>query len=182
MCNLVAVIIETFKLQCLHICNSVVWFKNILQHVLKLEKTASQNTVFLFCFHLIPIFLHVPQWLTLKYFYTVSSGVPNFPGFVCVGLIDVQMFHSGSDTRREEPRQDWMDKVTYDDQQCEKETDGFIFTQQVFKVNTQVEKQCFNQTVHIELIKLMYTHCAFSLPPMHQLHYCFHIGLTGGFS
>nr|XP_040043825.1 H-2 class I histocompatibility antigen, Q9 alpha chain-like isoform X3 [Gasterosteus aculeatus aculeatus] len=99
--------------------------------------------------------LHGAAALThsMKYFYTGSSGVPNFPEFVSVGLVDeVEFVHYDSNTRRAEPRQDWMSRVTEDDPQFwKRETENFMGHQQVFKANIETAKQRFNQTggVHI---------------------------------
>ncbi len=85
---------------------------------------------------------------SLKYFYTASSGVPNFPEFVIVGMVDeVQMFHYDSNTRRAEPKQDWMTEVTADDPQYwERQTEASVLHQHLFKVNIEIAKQRFNQT------------------------------------
>ncbi|KAK1880394.1 Major histocompatibility complex class I-related protein [Dissostichus eleginoides] len=90
---------------------------------------------------------------SLKYFHTASSGVPNFPEFVAVGLVDeVEMMHYDSNTKRAEPKQDWMSKITdKDPDYWEEEAQGLVGAQQIYKVNIETLKQRFNQTggVHI---------------------------------
>uniref|UniRef100_A0A667YW24 Ig-like domain-containing protein n=1 Tax=Myripristis murdjan TaxID=586833 RepID=A0A667YW24_9TELE len=111
-------------------------------------------------FVLLLLFCHVasPVLHSLKYFYTASSGVPNFPEFVVVGLVDgVQMVHYDSNTQRAEGKQDWMEKVTADDPQyLKKETQRFLADQQTFKVSFDTLKKRFSQTGGVHIIQWMY--------------------------
>nr|ADO34856.1 MHC class Ia antigen [Dicentrarchus labrax] len=95
---------------------------------------------------------------SLKYFYTGSSGVPNFPEYVSVGLVDdVQISHCDSNTMRNEPKQDWMSRVTADRADYwETQTQLCLGHQQSFKANIEILKQRFNQTGGVHIAQLMY--------------------------
>uniref|UniRef100_A0A668AUR6 Ig-like domain-containing protein n=1 Tax=Myripristis murdjan TaxID=586833 RepID=A0A668AUR6_9TELE len=111
-------------------------------------------------FILLFLFCHVasPVLHSLKYFYTASSGVPNFPEFVAVGLVDdVPMSHYDSNTQREEPKQDWMEKVKGDDAgYWDRQTQISQADQQTFKVRIDTAKKRFNQTGGVHIVQNMY--------------------------
>ncbi|XP_068431885.1 major histocompatibility complex class I-related gene protein-like [Clinocottus analis] len=90
---------------------------------------------------------------SMKYFDTASSGLPNFPEYVIVGLVDeLQIVHYDSNTRRAEPKQDWMIRVREEDPEYwKRQTELYFIYQQVSKDNIEEAKQRFNQTggVHI---------------------------------
>ncbi|XP_078032003.1 class I histocompatibility antigen, F10 alpha chain-like [Epinephelus lanceolatus] len=94
---------------------------------------------------------------SLKYFYTASSGIPNLPEFVAVGLVDeVQMFHYDSNTRRAEPKTDWMSEVTADPAAYwEGETRVCEHHQQLHKASMEILKQRFNRS-GVHTVQWMY--------------------------
>uniref|UniRef100_A0A4W5P9M4 Ig-like domain-containing protein n=1 Tax=Hucho hucho TaxID=62062 RepID=A0A4W5P9M4_9TELE len=104
--------------------------------------------------------LHAASAVThsVKYFYTASSEVPNFPEFVVVGMLDgVQMVHYDSNSQRLVPKQDWMNKATETmPQYWEMQSGTLIGTQQRFKANIDIAKQRFNQSGGVHVFQWMY--------------------------
>ncbi|XP_071393736.1 major histocompatibility complex class I-related gene protein-like [Centroberyx affinis] len=111
-------------------------------------------------FILLLLFCHVASPVThsLKYFFTASSGVPNFPEFVSVGMVDeVQISHCDSNIKRVEPKQDWMNKVIADDPQYwETQTEICVGDQQFLKAELETVKQRFSQTGGVHTYQRMF--------------------------
>uniref|UniRef100_A0A3Q3G899 MHC class I-like antigen recognition-like domain-containing protein n=1 Tax=Labrus bergylta TaxID=56723 RepID=A0A3Q3G899_9LABR len=94
---------------------------------------------------------------SMKYFYTASSEVPNFPEFVIVGMVDdFQVEYYDSNTKRFVPKQDWAKKVTEDKADYwEEDTERAVGTQQSFKGHLDIAKQRFNQTGGLFMIQFI---------------------------
>ncbi|XP_045078026.1 major histocompatibility complex class I-related gene protein-like [Coregonus clupeaformis] len=93
---------------------------------------------------------------SLKYFYTTSSEVPNFPEFVAVGMVDgVQMVHYDSNSQRAVSDQDWINKQT-DTQYWEREKGNLLGSQQIFKIDINTLLQRFNQSGGVHVFQKMY--------------------------
>ncbi|XP_043995153.1 H-2 class I histocompatibility antigen, Q9 alpha chain-like [Gambusia affinis] len=95
---------------------------------------------------------------SLKYFYTASSGIENFPSYVSVGFVDeVQISYCDSRTNKNIPKQDWMNQVNSEHPNYwEEETETCRDKQQVLKDNLEIAKQRFNQTEGVHIYQQMY--------------------------
>ncbi|XP_071388566.1 major histocompatibility complex class I-related gene protein-like isoform X1 [Centroberyx affinis] len=111
-------------------------------------------------FILLLLFCHVASPVThsLKYFFTASSGVSNFPEFVADASVDeVQMVHYDSNIKKVEPKQDWMSKLIADDpQHLEWYTARCVGFQLVHKAELETLTQRFNQTGGVHIYQKMY--------------------------
>ncbi|XP_059184629.1 H-2 class I histocompatibility antigen, Q9 alpha chain-like [Centropristis striata] len=99
-----------------------------------------------------------PMTHSLINFYTGSSQVPNFPEFVTVGLVnEIETDHYDSNSRKYEPKQEWMIRATEDEPQYwQRQTEYRFGHQQVFKANIEILKQRFNQTGGVHIIQRMF--------------------------
>uniref|UniRef100_A0A3B5QT72 H-2 class I histocompatibility antigen, Q9 alpha chain-like n=1 Tax=Xiphophorus maculatus TaxID=8083 RepID=A0A3B5QT72_XIPMA len=95
---------------------------------------------------------------SLKYFYTASSGIENFPSYVSVGLVDeVQISYCDSRTNENIPKQDWMNKVnSKHPNYWEEETETCWVKQRFLKGNLEIAKHRFNQTGGEHIYQQMY--------------------------
>uniref|UniRef100_A0A3B3S334 MHC class I-like antigen recognition-like domain-containing protein n=1 Tax=Paramormyrops kingsleyae TaxID=1676925 RepID=A0A3B3S334_9TELE len=97
-----------------------------------------------------------PATHSLQYVYSGSSGIPNLPEFMTVGLVDGEPFtYYDSNIRREVPRQEWMAKAVYA-AYWDQQTQISMNTEPVFKNNIEIAKMRFNQTGGIHTVQWMY--------------------------
>uniref|UniRef100_A0A3Q3FBC9 MHC class I-like antigen recognition-like domain-containing protein n=1 Tax=Labrus bergylta TaxID=56723 RepID=A0A3Q3FBC9_9LABR len=111
--------------------------------------------LFLFISKLIGVFNDLMH--SLKYFFTASSEVTNFPEFVAVGMVDdFQITYYDSNIKRVELKQDWMKKVTEDKADYwKRQTEKSMGHQHVFKGNLDTFKRRFNQTGGLFMIQFI---------------------------
>ncbi|XP_067468056.1 major histocompatibility complex class I-related gene protein-like isoform X1 [Thunnus thynnus] len=95
---------------------------------------------------------------SLKFFFTVSSGVKNFPDFVAVGMVDeVPMGYCDSVSKKIEGKQDWSQKMLDDDPQLlELYTEECLTSQHKYKAQIDILKQQLNQTVGVHVFQRMH--------------------------
>ncbi|XP_030640368.1 major histocompatibility complex class I-related gene protein-like [Chanos chanos] len=95
---------------------------------------------------------------SLKYYFTATSEVPNFPEFVAVGMVDdIPIVYYDSNSPQATPKQDWMHRVTRKHPQYwEKETGSFSGAQEAFITNIDTAKQRFNQTGGVHTAQKMF--------------------------
>ncbi|KAK7899577.1 hypothetical protein WMY93_020430 [Mugilogobius chulae] len=94
---------------------------------------------------------------SLMDFYTSSTQVPNFPEYVYVGVVNgITVYYYDSETRREVPKQDWMNRLTEEDPQIwERETQRDINHEQVQKGNIDIARHRLNQTEGLHIWQIM---------------------------
>uniref|UniRef100_UPI0037E7CD01 major histocompatibility complex class I-related gene protein-like n=1 Tax=Semicossyphus pulcher TaxID=241346 RepID=UPI0037E7CD01 len=94
---------------------------------------------------------------SLKFFLTASSGVPNFPEFVAIGMVDeVQIGSCDSNIKTAEPKQDWMKDVFKDDP-TQQEWYSFecLGNQHFLRANIEGLMQRFNQSGGAHVLQSM---------------------------
>ncbi|KAM7373604.1 hypothetical protein PAMP_008445 [Pampus punctatissimus] len=102
-------------------------------------------------------FCHVvsPVKHSLKYFFTASSEVKNFPDFVGVALVDeVPMGYCDSIIKRAEAKQDWSQKMMDDDpQHLEWYNQRCLLNKYSYKAHVDILKQQLNQTEGVNIFQ-----------------------------
>ncbi|XP_034150578.1 class I histocompatibility antigen, F10 alpha chain-like isoform X6 [Esox lucius] len=93
---------------------------------------------------------------SIRYVYTATSGIPDFPEFVNLGILDgMQIDYYDSNTKKVVPKQDWMAKAVGSDY-WDRETQNSIGREKSFKANIDTAKQRFNQTGGVHVLQEMY--------------------------
>ncbi|CAL9690862.1 unnamed protein product [Knipowitschia caucasica] len=93
---------------------------------------------------------------SLKYLYTASKGIPSFPEFVTVGLVNKQpISYYDSIERREVPKQEWMRQKEGEDY-WEKQTQITRLTEIQFRQSIETVSRRLNQTEGPHIVQNMY--------------------------
>ncbi|XP_044190939.1 major histocompatibility complex class I-related gene protein-like isoform X2 [Thunnus albacares] len=102
-----------------------------------------------------PVTLSVKH--SLKFFFTTSSGVKNFPDFVVVGVInEAPTGYCDSISKIPGVKQDWAKKLIEDDpQHLEWYTQQCLSTQYDHKADIDILKQQLNQTEGVHIFQKM---------------------------
>ncbi|XP_072288808.1 class I histocompatibility antigen, F10 alpha chain-like [Eucyclogobius newberryi] len=95
---------------------------------------------------------------SLMYYETSSTDVKNFPEFIEVGYVNgLEIVHYDSDTKKCEPKQKWMEKITEDDPQYwDTQTQISLINEQMVKGNTDTVRRRLNQTEGSHMWQRMY--------------------------
>ncbi|XP_015680096.1 patr class I histocompatibility antigen, B-1 alpha chain-like [Protobothrops mucrosquamatus] len=96
---------------------------------------------------------------SLKYFYSsISEPSQGLPHFVTVGYVDGQVFTSyNSNSRREQPRVSWMEKVEKEDPHYwDRETQASHSAEEAFRENLEIARTRYNQSEGLHTWQLMY--------------------------
>ncbi|KAK6470097.1 H-2 class I histocompatibility antigen [Huso huso] len=92
---------------------------------------------------------------SLRYFYTATSGMTEFPEHVSVGMVDdVQIDYYDSKSKKDISKQQWM-KDNMEPAYWERETLKRRGAEQNFKVNIRISMQRFNQTGGVHTLQYM---------------------------
>ncbi|XP_042292309.1 major histocompatibility complex class I-related gene protein-like [Thunnus maccoyii] len=110
---------------------------------------------------LLLLFCHVasPMTHSLKFLFTGSSGVPNFPEFVGVMMVDeVEVVYCDSNIQKAEPKQDWMKNlIEHDPNHLDSiYTAECLASQNFSKDNIISWMQRFNQSGGVHTLQRMY--------------------------
>nr|QER90616.1 MHC class I alpha antigen [Acipenser dabryanus] len=93
---------------------------------------------------------------SLRYFYTGTSGMTEFPEYVSVGMVDdVQIDYYDSKSKEDISKQQWM-KDNMEPGYWETQTQACLGDQQAFKANIGILTERFNQTGGVHTVQRMY--------------------------
>nr|QER90615.1 MHC class I alpha antigen [Acipenser dabryanus] len=92
---------------------------------------------------------------SLRYFYTGTSGMTEFPEYVSVGMVDdVQIDYYDSKSKEDISKQQWM-KDNMEPGYWERQTQACLGDQQTFKSNIGILTERFNQTGGVHTLQNM---------------------------